>query len=51
MRAKSSNEKHKKIILNKNKIFYTSFLILALTGYKVGPILALFPCFDSSERS
>ena len=29
MRAKSSNEKHKKIILNKNKIFYTSFLILA----------------------
>ena len=29
MRAKLSNEKHKKIILNKNKIFYTSFLILA----------------------
>ena len=28
-----------------------SFLILALTGYKVGPILTLFACFDSSERS
>lgn len=29
MRAKSSNEKQKKIILNKNKIFYTSFLIIS----------------------
>ena len=29
MRAKSSNEKQKKITFNKNKIFYASFLILA----------------------